>query len=79
MLKFKSMDFENFGSFEGLHTFEFADKGIHLITAQNLDPEGDSSFTGRHSVGSGKCLHEDTEVNIEILDEQCLKDFKKFF
>jgi DNA repair exonuclease SbcCD ATPase subunit len=54
MLRFQSTDFSNFGSFEGEHNFNFADKGLHLITAQNLDLEGDSALSGKYSVGSGK-------------------------
>ena len=54
MLHYKSMEWENFGSFEGYHKFDFASKGQHLITAKNLDHEGDSAYTGRHSIGSGK-------------------------
>lgn len=54
MLRFNSMNFQNFGSFQGEHSFDFAHKGVHLITAQNRDLEGDSRYAGKYSVGSGK-------------------------
>jgi len=48
------MEWSNFGSFEGDHSFTFAESGMHHIIGINQDSEGDSSFNGRHSVGSGK-------------------------
>jgi len=88
MLRFKSMEFSNFLSFEGDHSFEFAQTGIHLVTGVNLDVESDSSYTGRHSVGSGKstftvlpqfALFGDIAKNInkdQIINKKAKKDLK---
>jgi len=56
MLKINSIEFENFLSFYGKHTYSFANNGMHWIKGINNDSEKKyARHDGLiHSVGSGK-------------------------
>ena len=69
----KVKNFLSFGS--DIQTFTFADKGMHWIDGINVD---ESDSTGKRSVGSGKCLHPETTIEVLIEDKQCLNDFLNF-
>lgn len=79
MIFYNAVEFENFLSFGSKQRFEFANTGMHYIDGFNCDNISDTiEETGKHSIGSGKCLHPDTEIEILIKDKQCMKDFLAF-
>lgn len=61
--------------FESLKVTNFLSVGNETIEIV-LNRSASTLVSGKN--GNGKCLEKFSEIDIEISDEECLNDFKKF-
>jgi len=71
-LEFIKIEIQNFKSVGELVTLNYKElKGLNFVFGKNLDVQNAKN-------GSGKCLHPNTKINIQINDKEIEQKFLEF-